>query len=300
MRSFISTWLNIFGVVLTVREGLSTCPPGYFIYENITTPPSHLPTLEPTSSPTMDISPTLMPHTSQWVSPTSVPVPYPTTSVPVPYPTLMPTSVLFPNFSCVICPAGTMQPKSNETKCIDCPKGTSTNNQPASTNCTKCNLGQYGDKVGAASCTNCTAGRFYGGKAEGQNAKAVTKDDCDICMEGKVAPTPGSAKCYFCPNGKYLDDEAEDETFHDEWDDCGDCIAGDHSIADKSDCESCKAGQYADSDREECRACPLGTYAPRPMDTCLECAAGHVLAFCVQRPLNSCTLSKPALLLAAE
>ena len=94
-------------------------------------------------------------------------------------------------------------------------------------------------------------------------------------MEGKVAPTPGSAKCYFCPNGKYLDDEAEDETFHDEWDDCGDCIAGDHSIADKSDCESCKAGQYADSDREECRACPLGTYAPRPMDTCLECAAGH-------------------------
>ncbi|KAL3877471.1 hypothetical protein ACJMK2_035172, partial [Sinanodonta woodiana] len=78
--------------------------------------------------------------------------------------------------TCQVCPVGTYQPSNEQSSCISCPSGTTTN-QVASTSQAQC-------------VAVCSAGSFYN-----------TQGFCQICGVGTYQPSTGQTSCISCPSG---------------------------------------------------------------------------------------------------
>jgi hypothetical protein len=149
---------------------------------------------------------------------------------------------------------------SSMDECEDCSPGKSS--ADPSTECVECVPGRYADSPGAASCTNCTAGRVL----LAPNGSSV--DDCVDCVPGQSSSVP-TANCTMCVPGQYAGSAGADT--------CTICQPGQYVGSIGADtCIDCEQGQYATSTGAvNCETCVPGQYAGSGADICIDCEQGQ-------------------------
>jgi hypothetical protein len=186
---------------------------------------------------------------------------------------------------------------NSDSTCIDCDQGSYA--AAASTECTDCTSGQYGEdnacincaagKIGigvkqvdfASACIACDAGKTsnagdgadsgtgadctdcsagqYGAVGTGEDASLGDLGTCSDCGEGKYG-TGGAAECIACPAGTGAGEGSGASS------DCADCGAGKYSLnaGDSFGCQYCDGGGWsaetAQVDQSNCKECPNGRF----------------------------------------
>ena len=162
--------------------------------------------------------------------------------------------------ACVVCAAGTagdVEGAVDETTCVSCPTGHSTDNKLGASVCLECEAGSYaGQDNGNANCVLASAGYV----ASVSGAAGATK-----CAPGTHAPGKGNTECVTCPLNHFASESGAVK--------CTVCPPGSASTEGASSC-NCLAGYRdvsdLDLDEFEVAAGTEGTATP----TCLACAPG--------------------------
>lgn len=163
-----------------------------------------------------------------------------------------------------VCNNGTYQPKTGQSVCLDCPRGSKCpkgpNDEPV-INPTSCEPGQYQDSTRQSSCKPCVKGTA--------SDETGRKTSCGDCPAGYIAKEAGCTTCTPCKAGEYQD--AAGQTG------CKPCAKGYYSSSAGWDkCSACPGGQYAsNTGMTSCAACSAGTYASGTGNSsCTQCSAG--------------------------
>ena len=193
----------------------------------------------------------------------------------------------FNNTVCGLCPINTMSNTIKSTYCATCPIGQVTfdktgqascqnciagrygatcsecekgsfraANNPDSTTCDACPVGQHSDQTGMANCLPCSPGTF--------NAKPG-QEHCEQCVLGQYSLVPNQIKCKFCTDGTGT--QRVGSSF------CTECAKGKFSNANTNfNCNVCEIGQFgAKEGQQSCEVCYPGLYAPtEEMVACVE------------------------------
>jgi hypothetical protein len=190
--------------------------------------------------------------------------------------------------TCYNCIPGTYMASSSHrnTKCTDCPPGTTTSNPGATSvsqcvqcqpgtfysdttirgtrtrTCVVCPPGKFSNTAGATSCTNCAAGSYAPGSGS---------QSCTPCPANSVS-SAGSSSCTVCVLPKFANDN---KTL------CTGCPAGKFYTAIGSQgprCENCPAGRTSPAEStgiSSCTACPAHHSSTAGSSTCTPCAANE-------------------------
>ncbi|KAK3591334.1 hypothetical protein CHS0354_028441 [Potamilus streckersoni] len=186
--------------------------------------------------------------------------------------------------SCQVCPIGTYQPSTEQTSCISCPSGTSTN-QIASTsqaqcvaicspgfflntvgNCQACSIGSYQPSSGQTSCISCQSGTITLQTSSTSSSQCVaicnsgffrnTNSNCQACPVGTYQPTTEQTSCISCPSGTTTNQVASTSQTQ--------CVA------------VCSTGFFINT-LGNCQTCPIGTYQPSSgQSSCISCPTGTI------------------------
>eukprot|EP01048_Picozoa_sp_COSAG05_P015817 COSAG05_NODE_1954_length_3791_cov_5.358884_1_plen_1088_part_00 len=167
---------------------------------------------------------------------------------------------------CTECEPGFYDPVEGGSLCLQCPAGTSTEEQKGQTRCDDCETGQYQGQPGMASCINCASGRYNPQK------KADSADMCQECGEGRYS-AESATECTQCHPGT-ADTDRDPST------ECNTCSVGTYTACGASNCERCTLGRTdADTDAASpcsvCNAGKVGVSAPLQQAACTACPAGR-------------------------
>lgn len=197
--------------------------------------------------------------------------------------------------TCVNCTAGTEQPETGSTGCVDCTVGFftdvvngsnpeckacvagKTSNTPVrgtsckncgigSTTtgeggpCVECAVGKFGDYPGLVPCKVCPAGKT------GTRRGSFHAKHCAPCLPGKFSDGSGDGTCQDCPAGRYT--EVGASTFCAE--ECPAGTFGGTGVSDVSQCQPCGFGRF--SSASGATACDLCSGTTVPTDDSTGCA----------------------------
>ena len=121
---------------------------------------------------------------------------------------------------CSACQTGQFQSATGQSRCEKCTKG--------SLSCTACEAGRVSEKQGASNCTACSMGRS-------QSASGQRK--CDECTAGTYMNEEGSINCKICEAGTVSALQGATA--------CDSCVAGKYQAATCADPGSGRAGHGA-------------------------------------------------------
>jgi hypothetical protein len=208
------------------------------------------------------------------------------------------------------CSAGTHQPLTAQSSCINCGAGNAT--KGSTTTCTACDAGTYSNGTANASCTACDVGKYQNetGKTSCKTCDANTYQDtpgqtsCKSCNTQTSSKYPSSAggsdsisDCYLtlsdgqyvptvsggaqsCPAGSYCK-KSGTTVYHSAPGSpttaavSGLCATGKYSLEGSSSCDPCGAGTYSPGGASSCQPCPIGTYQDTAeQSSCISCKDG--------------------------
>lgn len=209
-------------------------------------------------------------------------------------------------WSCTSCPGGKFYVghwSYRSDACKSCPNGyfseagTVASNVCTScpTSCTECPFGRYINKIGAAECEKCDAGKetlttgSIGGESMCTNCSPGFYNDesgsrCEACSKGYYQSEVGQGHCKKCeagsssPGGSIWDttcfkcDPGEYELYGI----CTNCTTGKYSPeGGQATCTDCIVGKYSDTGSTACTDCTKGKYNDQVgQGACTDCAAG--------------------------
>ena len=199
------------------------------------------------------------------------------------------------------CPAGTYQPSSGQSSCIDCPAGMYDERPRADaahvqcmacpagqfqaydgrTSCVECTPGKMADLTGSVQCTQCPAGSYAGG------SNSLT---CQDCPGGRYQASTGQSTCSSCAFGRYMTLASGSMAAND----CLACTAGRYnSPLDSSSghaCRACAPGFFSYDESSSCRQCLAGRFQPSEgqAGSCIKCAAGRYQPHRGQAQVTAC------------
>ena len=137
---------------------------------------------------------------------------------------------------CSACQTGQFQSATGQSRCEKCTNGTFANTK-GSLSCTAREAGRVSEKQGASNCTACSMGRS-------QSASGQSK--CDECTAGTYMNEEGSISCKICKAGTVSALQGATA--------CDSCVAGKYQAATCADPGSGRAGHGAPQLRSEGRA----------------------------------------------
>ena len=117
--------------------------------------------------------------------------------------------------------------------------------QPAATQCSACQTGQFQSATGQSRCEKCTNGTFANTKGSlsctareaGRVSEKQGASNCTACSMGRSQSASGQSKCDECTAGTYTNEEGSIN--------CKNCKAGTVSaLQGATACDSCVAGKY--------------------------------------------------------
>ncbi|KAK3594308.1 hypothetical protein CHS0354_018972 [Potamilus streckersoni] len=183
--------------------------------------------------------------------------------------------------SCEACPVGTYQASVEQSYCLSCPTGTSTN-QSASTSLTQCVVnncpaGTY-QAFSGSPCIPCAAGTYQPQPRQttciqcptGKYQPNINSTECIRCGPGSYQNSTGSSSCIRCNSGTYQ--SIFEQTS------CIQCAAGTSqpNTGTSTECTPCNPGSYQNKTGSySCILCEAGTYQPNPgQSNCPDCHNG--------------------------
>ncbi|KAK3612390.1 hypothetical protein CHS0354_031986 [Potamilus streckersoni] len=136
-----------------------------------------------------------------------------------------------PFSDCILCSAGTYQPRTGQNACLPCPVG-SYQTKPGSTSCILCDPGTYQPQNGSSSmCLLCKSGMY-------QTVSGQAK--CDSCPVGYYQSKEGSKTCVNCSAGSYQPSTGAVS--------CIQCEVGFYqNLQGKGFCNKCDGGKITDT-----------------------------------------------------
>ncbi|ESO93387.1 hypothetical protein LOTGIDRAFT_119662 [Lottia gigantea] len=186
------------------------------------------------------------------------------------------------NNECLPCDIGQYTDEEKQTTCKQCPVDMTTGSlastnisqcyslcdvghyyESISSNCIKCNIGEYQDQSGQTQCKSCPIGET----TKDIGSTSITDYLCKLGEELSV-----TGECVKCPKGSYRDDLDQEY--------CQACPYGwstsDVGSTSISQCTvaHCQRGEYLNEDNT-CELCEKGTYQPnRGQTSCIACGRG--------------------------
>ena len=161
--------------------------------------------------------------------------------------------------------------------------------EPGAASCSNCTAGKIGTAAGSSGCADCSAGTYsVGGTSSCQSCSegfictggtdqaacpvgqtsVAGASSCEGCPVGRYgASTDGTPICEACPAGQYT--EAVGQLLCQECPPAHRCPGGNTKFA-------CYQGKYQpDTGQTSCISCPAGKSSPSTAETCTECGAGR-------------------------
>ena len=196
--------------------------------------------------------------------------------------------------SCLACTGSQYQNEAGKAECIDCPGGSTVNNEHTTCVCTPGNNYNLDTKV----CDACEVGTHQSGNtcvSCGANEVAVAGSaSCTACGEGKEPNDEKSACESLCDADKYYDSDdsacascPSKQKPNNDQTDCVDTCTADSIIdpiegGDQYHCTKCPDGQEPNADQDECvSVCEANEkYVPSGIEdvagTCIACPTAQV------------------------
>lgn len=146
--------------------------------------------------------------------------------------------------SCKICPTGTYQDETGQTRCKACPAGTKNPNtgSTSASACVACPTGTYQDQTGAHWCKSCVKGTYN------PNTGSTSSSACQPCAAGTFNDGYAKASCVTCPTGTYQDQTGQQF--------CKTCAIGTYQDqTGQSSCNSCTESTTCSTGSTSSSAC---------------------------------------------
>ena len=164
--------------------------------------------------------------------------------------------------------------------------------QPAPTQCSACQTGQFQSATGQSRCEKCTNGTFANTKGSlsctareaGRVSEKQGASNCTACSMGRSQSASGQSKCDECTAGTYMNEEGSINYKN--------CKAGTVSaLQGATACDSCVAGKYQAAPAQAVRVTVRHNFSQRVAREYSDSrrrVVGHILLLLV--PENPCCL----------
>jgi hypothetical protein len=172
----------------------------------------------------------------------------------------------------------------------DCQPGKYANNNQRTTDCSKCNPGQFTINFGSTKCTSCLPGLSSSNHGStgcvtcSPGTFSLTSIECENCPINYISTNLSAVKCIECPVGKHTNGYTGKSS-------CIPCDVGmfcpllsNNNVRSNgckqikdSSCYKCNAGKYRTKEMKmtECLTCPPGVGTNNDgMSICLPCSKG--------------------------